>query len=101
MQAVDDQRIGRLKPTVPVQVLTGTMDDIVDHAQAKQLAKDWCALGANVLYAPVRQYVDTAGSSLNHLGPMLSSMTQTQAWLVAQLRGIKTPTNCGSINTLP
>jgi pimeloyl-ACP methyl ester carboxylesterase len=101
MQAIDDQRIGKLKPQVPVQVLTGTKDDIVDHNQAKQLARDWCAKGANVLYAPVRQYLGSGGTSLNHLGPMLTAMDQTQAWLIANLKGYKTPTNCGSINSLP
>jgi pimeloyl-ACP methyl ester carboxylesterase len=101
MQAIDDQRIGKLKPTVPVQVLTGTLDDIVAHGQAKQLARDWCDKGANVYYAPVRQYVDSGGTSLNHLGPMLTSMSATQAWLVANLKGIRTPSNCGSLNTLP
>lgn len=101
MQAIDDQKIGKRKPAVPVQVLTGTLDDIVDHGQAKQLARDWCALGANVYYAPVRQYINTGGSSLNHLGPMLTSMSATQAWLIANLKGYKTPTNCGSLNTLP
>ncbi len=86
---------------MPVQVLTGTLDDIVDHGQAKQLARDWCAKGANVYYAPVRQYINSGGTALNHLGPMLVAKDQTQAWLIANLKGIKTPSNCGSVNALP
>ncbi len=101
MQAIDEQRIGKLKPAVPVQVLTGTQDDIVDHRQAKQLARDWCAKGASVYYAPVRQYINTGGSALNHLGPMLTSKDATQAWLIANLKGIKTVSNCGALNSLP
>lgn len=101
MQAINEQRIGNRKPNVPVQVLTGTLDDIVAHGQAKQLARDWCAKGANVYYAPVRQYIDSGGTALNHLGPMLTSKDATQAWLIANLKGIKTPSNCGSLNALP
>ena len=73
---VDAQRIGRLKPAVPVQVLTGTQDDIVPHAQAKQLAKDWCALGANVYPGPVREVgfapltLTEAGETFGDLDPI-------------------------------
>ena len=101
MQALDFQKIGRLKPQVPVEVLTGTLDDIVDHGQARQLAVDWCNLGANVTYAPVRQSVPSFGTSLNHLGPMLTNMSQTQARLSARLQGSPAASNCGSINSLP
>lgn len=98
---VDAQRIGRLKPNVPVQVLTGTKDDIVDHAQAKQLAKDWCAQGVNVTYTPVVQLVGTGGTALNHLGPAITRLGQTHDWLADRLTGKAVKSNCSSLWLLP
>ncbi len=98
---VDAQRIGTVKPTVPVQVLTGTRDDLVDHGQARQLAVDWCARGANVLYTPVIQYVDTAKTGLNHLGPSIGTMSKTTSWMIDRLRGLPQTSNCGSVASLP
>lgn len=100
-QAVADQRIGKLVPRIPVQVLTGTKDDIVQHAQAKQLAADWCAAGANVTYAPVVQPVSSFGSALNHLSPSILSSAVTQQWLVDRLQDKPVASNCASLSRLP
>ncbi|MBE7323566.1 alpha/beta fold hydrolase [Nocardioides sp. Y6] len=101
MQAVADQRIGRLKPTIPVQVLTGTKDDIVPHAQAKQLALDWCAQGANVTYKPVIQLVGSGGLMLSHLGPLLSHQGAARDWIVDRFNDVRTSGNCSSAARLP
>ncbi|WP_146827466.1 lipase family protein [Aeromicrobium flavum] len=98
---VDEQRIGRLKPAVPVQVLTGTKDDIVDHAQAKQLAKDWCAKGVNVTYVPVVQPIGTGGTALNHLTPMITRLGPSHDWLADRLTGKSVRSNCSSLWLLP
>ncbi|MDQ8044613.1 MAG: lipase family protein [Solirubrobacteraceae bacterium] len=98
---VDAQRIGRLKPTVPVRITTGTRDDIVTHGQVKQLATDWCGLGANVTYVPVRQYVDTYGTALNHLGPSVVDSSGAQNWILDRLKGVATSSNCSSVPSLP
>lgn len=101
MKAVDDQRIGRLRPTVPVQVLTGTKDDIVPHQQAKQLALDWCAKGANVTYKPVIQVADSGGLMLSHLRPLLSHQASARDWVVDRLNGRRTSGNCATARLLP
>ncbi|MEH3054638.1 MAG: hypothetical protein PGN13_11645 [Patulibacter minatonensis] len=101
MQAIDEQRIGKLKPSIPVQVLTGTKDDIVPHAQAKQLALDWCAKGADVNYVPVNQIFGSGGTSLNHLGPMLTNKDSSQAWLINQLKGQGAAGNCAKVSSMP
>ncbi|MDQ8047181.1 MAG: lipase family protein [Solirubrobacteraceae bacterium] len=95
------QKIGTIKPNVPMEIVTGTKDDIVGHPQAKQLAVDWCAKGANVNYVPVVQNVSSFGTSLNHLGPMLTNAAQSQSWLLARLQGVASPSNCGSVPSLP
>lgn len=99
--AVDAQRIGRLKPAVPVQVLTGTKDDIVAHGQAKQLAADWCAQGAEVTYVPVIQPVGTRGTALNHLAPAITRSVFSQQWLVDRLKGRPSASNCALLGILP
>ncbi len=98
---VDAQRIGNVQPTVPVQVLTGTRDDLVDHGQARQLAVDWCARGGNVIYRPVIQYFDTAKTGLNHLGPAIGTMSSTTTWMIDRLKGIAQTSNCASLPSLP
>lgn len=101
MKAVADQRIGRLRPSIPVQVLTGTKDDIVPHAQAKQLALDWCAKGANVTYKPVIQLVDSGGLMLSHLGPLLTQQGAARDWILDRFNGVRTSGNCSSARRLP
>ncbi len=54
---IDEQKLGKLKPTVPIRIVTGTQDDIVPHPQAKQLAKDYCDKGVNVGYVGVVQFL--------------------------------------------
>ncbi len=89
----EKQRIGFVKPSKPVMVVTGTQDDIVPHPQARQLALDWCWRGGNVYYQPSIQPIDTAGTALNHLAPMLTEMDKAQSWLVDKLKGGNANTN--------
>ena len=98
---VDAQRIGRIQPTAPVRITTGTRDDIVTHGQVKQLAVDWCALGATVSYSPQRQAFDSYGSALNHLTPMITESAASQKWLFDRLNGVPATSNCGSVPSLP
>ncbi len=100
-QIVDEQRIGNLKPEVPVSINTGTLDDIVTHSQVKQLARDWCAQGVKVLYVPIVQNISSFGTSLNHLGPMLVDGTRSQNWLASRLKGDPAPSNCGILSQMP
>ena len=97
---VDDQKIGRIKPSVPVKIITGTQDDIVTHNQVKQLALDWCAKGATVDYKPVVQPLPSFGTSLNHLGPMLTEGSASQQWLIDRLNGKPASSNCSSVPRL-
>lgn len=98
---VDAQKIGRVKPSVPVRVLTATRDDIVPHAQARQLAVDWCALGATVDYVPVRQSRSTGGTGFNHIGPIFSHGPAAQRWLLGQMSGQPEMSNCEALPDLP
>ncbi len=98
---IDRQQLGKLKPAVPVRVVTGTQDDIVPHAQAKKLAQNYCAMGVSVNYVPVVQFLPTFGSALNHINPILHDNGEARKWLLARLAGQANPSNCGSLAAMP
>ncbi|MER6348305.1 lipase family protein [Streptomyces sp. NPDC001595] len=98
---LDDQRIGKLRPASPVRLATGVRDDIVPHAQSRRLAVDWCALGAQVTYEPVRLPNLGDGLLTNHLAPLLVDQGDAVDWLTDRLSGRPAGSDCGSLPSLP
>ncbi|MCS0602652.1 prolyl oligopeptidase family serine peptidase [Streptomyces sp. LP11] len=97
---LDRQRIGRTPPASPVRVATGVNDDLVPHAQARQLAVDWCREGADVDYAPV--VVPQLGRALlNHLTPLLTDQGAALGWLTDRLAGRPARSTCGTLPLRP
>ncbi|MGA5417126.1 lipase family protein [Streptomyces pseudogriseolus] len=98
---LDDQRLGRLRPTGPVRVVTGVQDDIVPHAQARQLAVDWCEKGADVTYKAVR--LPNLGDKLltNHLVPLLTDQGDAVDWLADRLAGKAARSTCRTLPAQP
>ncbi|MFF2330620.1 MULTISPECIES: lipase family protein [unclassified Streptomyces] len=98
---LDDQRIGTLKPAGPVRLATGVQDDIVPHAQARQLAVDWCGKGANVTYEAV--ILPNLGDGLltNHLVPLLTDQGSAISWLTDRLSGKAATSNCWTMPLQP
>ncbi|WP_221348477.1 alpha/beta fold hydrolase [Streptomyces beigongshangae] len=97
---LDGQRIGRLKPSGPVRLATGTADNLVPHGQARDLAVDWCRKGADVTYKPV--VLPNAGSALlNHFAPLLTDQGSAVDWLTDRLSGRPATSNCGSLPLRP
>ncbi|MBD2759672.1 triacylglycerol lipase [Yimella sp. cx-573] len=94
---LDQQRLGTLRPTAPVRVSTGVVDDIVPHAQARQLAVDWCARGANVTYVPVPGLNLGNKTVLNHVTPMIKDLDPATTWLMDRLAGKPVTDNCGTV----
>ncbi|MFJ9633651.1 lipase family protein [Streptomyces sp. NPDC101175] len=93
---LDEQRLGTLKPSGPVRLATGVSDNLVPHAQARQLALDWCAKGADVTYKAV--LLPSVGSALlNHFGPLLTDQGDAISWLTDRLSGTPTVSNCWSM----
>ncbi|MDV2477819.1 lipase [Rhodococcus zopfii] len=92
---VDEQRIGRLKPQVPVLVQHGTQDDAVPYGQGRQLALDWCAQGATVQFSPNLTPPILPGFVINHLSPMLMSMPESVSYMIDRFHGKPAPSNCG------
>ncbi|MEV6161942.1 lipase family protein [Streptomyces sp. NPDC052052] len=98
---LDNQRIGTLKPTSPVRLATGIQDDIVPHGQARQLAVDWCAKGANVSYVAVALPNLGDGLLTNHLAPLLTDQGDAVSWLTDRLSGKSVTSNCWSMPIQP
>ena len=98
---VDAQRIGKIKPKVPVRVATGTADDTVPHKQSRQLAVDWCKAKANVTYTPV--ILPNLGNKtvLNHIPPMLVDLPAATSWMKDRFAGKKATSNCLVLPIMP
>ncbi|MEV3970610.1 lipase family protein [Streptomyces sp. NPDC050698] len=91
---LDEQRIGTLRPAGPVRVSTGVRDDIVPHAQARQLAVDWCRKGGEVTYKAVD--LPNLGDRIltNHLAPLIADQEAAISWLTDRLEGKPAASNC-------
>lgn len=99
--ALDRQRIGTLKPAGPVRLATGVQDDIVPHAQARQLAVDWCRKGADVTYDAIS--LPNLGDKLltNHLVPLITDQGDAISWMTDRLSGKATSSNCWTMPLQP
>ncbi|WP_105971698.1 lipase family protein [Streptomyces geranii] len=90
---LDSQRIGTLKPTSPVRIATGVSDNLVPYAQARRLAADWCAKGADVTYKPIL-LPNVISPLLNHFAPLLVDQGNAVDWLTKRLSGKAATSNC-------
>ncbi len=83
---IDDQRLGRIKPSAPVLLTHSVLDDVIPYRTGKQLAVDWCDRGANVR-------LSTNASPL-HVGGILNNATEVYGFLEARLAGKPAPSSC-------
>ncbi|MFE7264876.1 lipase family protein [Streptomyces sp. NPDC057592] len=99
--ALEKQRIGTLKPAGPVRLATGVQDDIVPHSQARKLAVDWCAKGADVTYDAI--VLPNLGDKIltNHLVPLITDQGDAISWLTDRLSGKAATSNCWSMPIQP
>lgn len=97
---LEQQRLGRIAPQVPVRVATGINDDIVPHAQGRDLAVRWCGLGGDVSYVPLTDPSWGKKSLLNHAGPLLSDRGAAQQWIVDRLTDKPLSDNCAALPSL-
>lgn len=96
-----EQKLGDLAPRIPVRLATGTEDDIVPHAQARQLAVDWCGRGVKVTYQAV--VLPNLGDGLitNHITPLLVDQTAAVNWLTDRVKGVAVGSNCATMPLQP
>lgn len=83
---IDEQRIGRRKPSAPVLLTHSTLDDTIPYAVGKQLARDWCAKGTNLRWSP--------NAAPLHVGGMLPNTAEALPWLEARFSGVPQTSSC-------
>lgn len=91
----DAQRLGRLKPEAPVFVLSNRFDPLVPWAPASQMARDWCALGADVQFWTNEQPPLFNKLAVNHALPFLVDGERAMQWIADRFNGLPTTPNCG------
>lgn len=84
-----------------MRLATGVQDDIVPHAQARQLAVDWCGKGADVTYEAVK--LPNLGDKIltNHLVPLVTDQGEAISWLTDRLSGKPATSNCWTMPLQP
>jgi Secretory lipase len=97
---LEAQRIGTLKPAGPVRVATGTSDDLVPHAQAREMAASWCRRGGDVTYVPV-VLPGVGRALLNHFAPLLADQGAAVSWLTDRLSGRPAGSDCATMPVRP
>lgn len=48
---IADQKIGNIKPAMPVYVGHSALDDVIPYAVGRTMARSWCGKGANVRFS--------------------------------------------------
>lgn len=87
-------KVGTVAPSAPIMVLTNADDDLVPEPQATQLAKDYCAVGAQVEYRRVvvpgsptqplssgRVEITPRFPGSGHAAPLLLQTENAIAWM--------------------
>jgi hypothetical protein len=87
-----ENKLGNVAPTAPVLVEHSWIDDAVPNAQGKQMAKDWCARGANVQYRDLLTVIPL----LTHLLEAGTAANNAANWLAGRFAGTAPTPNCGS-----
>ncbi|MFG2521500.1 alpha/beta fold hydrolase [Streptomyces sp. NPDC048527] len=83
---VAEQQLGKRKPVTPVLLSHSSLDDVVPQQIGKNLAADWCRLGATVRFAG------------NHVPGHIAATAATSAegvpWLADRFAGRTAPSTC-------
>ncbi|WP_165436246.1 lipase family protein [Amycolatopsis suaedae] len=85
---VAEQTVGRHRPAAPVMVTNSVTDEGIPFERTRQLARDWCDLGATVNFQPL--------AAPGHGGGFFESFGRMLPWLDDRVAGRPAPNNCGS-----
>lgn len=98
VKALDAQKLGRRAPAAPIMISTTGNDDVVPSSQVVQLARDHCALGANVTLIddalpPLTPNLKTAA---NHAVGVYSHLGPSMKWMTDRFNDVPATSNCGT-----
>lgn len=82
---MNENRLGANPPEVPIYLFHGVLDELVAYGQAKTLRKEYCAAGADVLWASLPG---------EHVVTMVQAAPTVVAYLAGRFAGRPAPTNC-------
>ena len=83
---IEAQRIGTIKPTVPVLVTHSAVDDVIPYAVGKQMARSWCGRGANVRFS--------TNVAPGHVGGIVPQTAEALPFFEARFAGLPQISNC-------
>ena len=92
-----EQRLGTIKPEVPVMISTNRYDSFSPWEGSRQLALDWCSKGADVQFWTNEQPPFLNKLSLNHLLPYFVDGERAMQWISDRFNGVATTPNCGQV----
>jgi triacylglycerol lipase len=78
-----------------VLVVSNRFDPLVPWAPAAQMARDWCAQGADVQFWTNEQPPLFNKLGVNHALPYLVDGERVLQWLADRFNGLPTTPNCG------
>jgi len=80
-----------------VYIWQGRNDDLIPFAQSLQLARDWCAKGADVQFKEYDIPVVFPGFAIGHALPAVVGLPEAQGWLYQRLEGAPATDGCGAL----
>ena len=86
---IESQRIGTIRPRVPVLVTHSALDDTIPYGVGRAMARSWCAAGANVRFS-------TNVAPL-HVGGMVPHLAEALPFFEARFAGLPQIGNCWSL----
>lgn len=95
MRVMEKQRIGTIRPSIPVRVQGNLNDDAVPYGQIAALGRDWCSLGTTVTFVTDHTPPILPRAVINHLAPMPLHAMEVRQYLVDRVNGVPAPNSCG------
>lgn len=83
---IEQQRIGTIRPTVPVLVSHSVLDDVIPYPVGRAMAKSWCRKGANVRLS--------SNLAPLHVGGIVPFAVEAQLFWERRFAGLPQLSNC-------
>ncbi|ORW92671.1 hypothetical protein AWC28_17405 [Mycolicibacter terrae] len=91
------QRVGNIKPKGPVYISHNRWDPLAPYTSARDTARDWCRLGADVELWTNEQPPFLNKMDINILLPQFVDGERSMAWVSDRFNGLPTNSNCAAI----
>lgn len=91
------QNLGSLKPTAPVYISANRFDAFNPYQASSDLARDWCAKGADVELWTNEQPPFLNKVGINTLLPYFVDGERSMQWVTDRFNGVPTTPNCGGL----